>query len=174
MLMTLLKAADEGGSALAALAEPWSKLYAHSKAVSATVTFLHLVPLIVAAGTAWTADRATLRAARATSSERTRQLSELSLTHRLVVGGLALSFVSGVLLFLSDVDTFLPSPVFWVKLALVTALLANGFLMTRTERAMASRGDDDALWGRLRRLAIASAVLWISTTLAGVILATYA
>ncbi len=159
---------------LAGLAEPWNKLYADSKLVSASVLFLHLVPLVISGGTAWTADRATIRAARGAPVDRARQLGDLSSAHRLVVGGLALSLVSGVLLFASDVETFLPSPFFWVKLALVTLLLGNGFFMKRTEGALHAGGDETALWSRLRRLALLSAALWLATILAGVVLTNFA
>ena len=161
-------------SALARLAEPWNTLYGDSKLVASTVLFMHLVPLLLAGGAALTADRGTIRAARGSVEDRARHRVELGRTHVFVLGGLALSFVSGVLLFLSDVDEFLESPYFWIKLGLIGLLLANGFVMTRTERALGSRTDDGALWGRLRTIAIVSLVLWLATTLAGVVLTTFA
>ena len=164
----------EGSTALARLAEPWNALYSDSKIVSATVIFLHLVPLLLAGGAALSADRATLRAARGSVEDRTRHLRDLSRVHALVLGGLALSFVSGVLLFLADVDEFLGSPLFWVKLAFVALLLLNGFVMTRTERSLATGGDKTTLWARLRTVSVLSQFLWITTTLAGVVLMTYA
>ena len=88
--------------------------------------------------------------------------------------GLALSFISGVLLFLSDVDEFLGSPWFWAKLGVVGLLLVNGFVMTRTERALANGGDQAALWSRLRTISVLSLTLWIATTLVGVALTNYA
>jgi len=173
ILFTQLTAA-EGSSALARLAEPWNSLYSDSKVVSSAVVFLHLLPLLVAGGAALTADRATLRAARGTTDDRARQLGELARVHAVVLGGLALSFVSGVLLFLSDVDEYLGSPVFWVKLGFVGLLLLNGFMMTRTEKALASGGDETALWARLRTISVLSLVLWTTTTLVGVVLMSYA
>ena len=173
ILFTQLTAA-EGSSALARLAEPWNTLYSDSKVVSSAVVFLHLLPLLVAGGAALTADRATLRAARGTTDDRARQLGELARVHAVVLGGLALSFVSGVLLFLSDVDEYLGSPVFWVKLGFVGLLLLNGFMMTRTEKALASGGDETALWARLRTISVLSLVLWTTTTLVGVVLMSYA
>jgi uncharacterized membrane protein len=172
----MIVAQDAGGIAgkLADWADPWSKLFSHSKAVSAGVLFLHLVPLVVAAGAAFAADRATLRAARGAVSDRTRQLQELAAIHRIVLGGLALSFISGVLLFLADVETFLGSIFLWVKLSLVFLLVINGLVMTRTERALARSGEDAVLWRRLRTLAYLSAILWLATTLAGVVLKEYA
>ena len=167
-------AAAEGSSALARLAEPWNALYSDSKAVSSAVVFLHLVPLLLAGGAALTADRATLRAARGSVDDRRRQLGELARVHAVVLGGLALSFVSGVLLFLADVDEFLGSPVFWVKLGFVGLLLLNGFMMTRTEKALGSGGDETALWARLRTISVLSVILWVTTTLVGVVLTNYA
>jgi uncharacterized membrane protein len=164
----------EASSPLARLVEPWNSLNADSKAVATTVMFFHLVPLLLAGGAALTADRATIRASRASVEDRTRQLGELARTHAIVLVGLALSFISGVLLFLSDVDEFLGSPWFWVKLGFVGLLLANGFVMTRTERALANEGDQGALWDRLRIIAVFSLTLWIATTLVGVALTNYA
>ena len=174
MILITQLAATEGSSALARLAEPWNALYSDSKVVSSAVVFLHLVPLLLAGGAALSADRATLRAARDSAEERTRQLRELARAHGLVLGGLALSFVSGVLLFLADVDEYLGSPIFWVKLAFVGMLLVNGFMMTRTERSLTSGGDEATLWARLRTISLLSQFLWIATTLVGVVLMSYA
>ena len=174
MLLFAQLAATEGSSALARLAEPWNNLYSDSKAVASAVLFLHLLPLLVAGGAALTMDRSALRAARGSADDRSRHLRELARTHPLVLGGLALSLASGVLLFLSDVDEFLATPVFWVKLVLIALLLLNGFMMTRTERALGPAGDDATLWGRLRANSVLSLTLWIATTLAGVLLTNYA
>lgn len=169
-------AAESGGiaGALIKLAEPWAKLFAHSKAVSAGVTYLHLAPLIIAGGAAFAADRATLRATAAGVAERSRQLKELASIHGVVLAGLTLSFLSGVALFLSDIETFLGSVYIWIKLGLVFLLLVNGFLMTRTEKALAGSGENAALWARMRTIAIASAFLWLATALAGVVLKEFA
>jgi len=174
MIFLATLAAAKSSSALARLVEPWNSLYSDSKAVSSAVLFLHLVPLLLAGGAALTADRATIRASRGSVEERTRQLRELGRVHAVVLGGLALSFVSGVLLFLADVDAFLGSPVFWVKLGFIGLLLLNGFMMTRTEKALGSGGNETALWGRLRTISVLSLILWITTTLVGVVLTNYA
>jgi hypothetical protein len=173
MLLAQLEAA-KNPSALARLAEPWNGLYSDSKAISSAVIFLHLAPLLIAGGAALVADRATLRVARGSVDDRARHLVELGRTHPLVLGGLALSFASGVLLFLSDVDEFLGSLFFWIKLGLIGLLLVNGFVMTRTEQALNAGGDSTALWGRLRTISILSLILWLATTLAGVVLTNYA
>jgi len=41
--------------------------------------------------------------------------------------------VTGVLLAAADVETFLPSVIFWVKLGLVALLVINGGVLTLTE-----------------------------------------
>ena len=173
MILSLLQDA-EATSALARAVTPWSRLFSHSKAVSAAVLFLHLVPLVTAAGTAFAADRATIRASRMGAGERTAQLVDLARIHRFVVGGLALSFSSGVLLFLSDVDNFRTAPAFWSKLVLVALLLSNGFAMTRTEASLRGASDEAAGWSRMRTISVLSMILWITTILNGVVLATYA
>ena len=89
-------------------------------------------------------------------------------THRIVVVGLSLIVVSGLLLFASDVETFLYSRVFWIKMSLVALLLVNGAVLTSAERR-ASRGAGDA-WGRLRITAMASLALWFLIAFAGVAL----
>jgi hypothetical protein len=173
--MIVARLAGEGVvGALIKLADPWSKLFAHSKAISAGVTYLHLVPLIIAAGAAFAADRATIRAASAGVAERGRQLQELAAIHRVVLFGLTLSFLSGVALFLSDVETFMGSVYIWIKLGFVFLLLLNGFFMTRMERALAVSGENAALWSRMRTIAVLSAILWLATALAGVVLKEYA
>ena len=72
---------------------------------------------------------------------------------------------SGVLLFASDLDTFLYSKIFWIKMGLVALLLVNGGLVLRAER-QAERGDDQA-WSRLAWTSGISLALWLLTTLAG-------
>jgi uncharacterized membrane protein len=160
--------------ALVKAAEPWAKFYGDYKAVSAAVLFLHLVPLIIAAGAAFMADRDMLRVTRAGPAERAQQLGELASIHRIVLFGLVLSFVSGVLMFLSDIETFLGSVFLWIKLGLVALLLVNGVMMTRVEKSLERKPDDEALWSRMRTIAWMSATLWLATTLAGVVLKEFA
>ena len=108
-------------ASIAAFAAPWAKIFSHSKVVSAGTLFFHLVPLIAGGGVAFAADIATLRAFRSDAAERTRQVAALASTHRLVVFGLTLSFISGVMLFLSDVGD-----VPWLGLHLDQARLRGG------------------------------------------------
>jgi uncharacterized membrane protein len=158
-------------SGLARLAEPWAHLYADSKTVATIVTFGHIASLLMAGGLAVATDRATLRALRLAAAERGRHLDELAGVHRLVVGGLVLSVITGVLLFASDVETFVGSWIFWLKMALIGVLLVNGYVMTRAEGALRDDADEAApSWAHLRRSALVSVGLWYAITLAGVAL----
>jgi hypothetical protein len=169
--MTLAASAASATSGLARLAEPWAHVYADSKVVATIVTFGHVASLLMAGGLAVATDRATLRALRLAAAERGRHLEELAGVHRLVVGGLALSVITGILLFASDIETFVGSWIFWLKMALICVLLANGFVMTRAEGALRADAADGSLaWGRLRRSALVSVGLWYAITLAGVAL----
>lgn len=162
-------------TALARLFEPWAHLYADSKVIATVVTFGHVASLLMAGGLAVATDRATLRALRLAAAERGRHLEELSGVHRLVVGGLILSVATGLLLFASDVETFLRSWVFWLKMGMICVLLGNGYAMTRVEKALREdAAETSPAWTRLRRTALASVALWYAITLAGVALANIA
>ena len=157
-----------------ALADPWKERYSDSKVLETLVVFVHVAGLVIGGGLALATDRATLRAGRHEWPERRRHLLDLAGTHRVVLGSLAAVFVSGALLFFSDVETFATSWVFWVKMGLVALLLINGLVMTSAERALGAVGDagvpPETQWGRLRTVALTSGVLWLATTLAGVAL----
>ena len=157
--------------ALARLADPWSKFYSHSKTTETIVTFLHIAPIVVGGGIAIALDRASLRLRHEEPRAREQHLAELGSVHPIVIGALILSLVSGIAMLAADLDTFLGSWVFWVKMALIVALLANGAVMTRLERTLAAPGSGTSdQWGRLRGIAITSLTLWLAITLAGVIL----
>ena len=153
------------------LAEPWAKAYSHSNVLATIVGFLHIAPIVVGGGLAIALDRATLRLRHEEPGARARHLVELGTAHRMVLGALALSFLSGLALFAADVETFFGSWIFWLKMGLIVLLLANGAMMTRAERALRVAGAGaDRSWRRLRTLAITSLTLWLIVTLAGVAL----
>jgi len=160
---------------LTRLAEPWAHFYSHSKAASTIVTFLHIAPIVVGGGIAIALDRATLRLDVNDAPARERHLRELGSVHPIVLWSLALLLLSGLAMLAADLDTFLPSWVFWLKMALIVALLANGARMTRLERTLAgSAGAAGDQWRRLRGIAITSVILWLAITLAGVVLTSIA
>ncbi len=160
---------------LAHVAEPWAHYYSHSKTASTVVTFLHIAPIIVGGGLGIALDRWTLRVPAGDSGARARHLEELGGAHRWVVGGLALSMITGLLLLAADLDTFLGSWVFWLKMGMLVLLLANGFWMTKLEQALrVALTDSNATWRGLRRVAMTSLTLWLAITLTGVVLTSVA
>jgi hypothetical protein len=148
-------------------AQPWASLYNNSKVVANGVMFSHLSGLVLGGGGAVAADRASLRAVRASATQQASHLRELSLVHRAVIWGLSITFLSGILLAAADVETYATLPAFWLKMGLIGLLLGNGFAMQRAERAIGAGGQ---AWARLHRTAIASLVLWFAVLLASTFL----
>jgi len=156
---------------MAAVVSPWADFYNASKAAQSVVTFGHFGGMMTAGGFALAADRATLRAAAASAVDRPRQLRELAGAHPIVVAALAVTAVSGLLMFAADLQNLAVSIAFWIKMGLFGILLLNGWLMLRAERALELGNPTDALgWRRLRRAAVASLLLWFAVVLAGSIL----
>lgn len=149
--------------------DPWNRLFSHSKIVAGTVTGSHIISLMFAGGLAIGADRTTLRVDRSDTAAREGQVREIRAVHAPVLVWLVVLLVSGVLLAASDVETFLPSAWFWLKIGLVVLLLINGSVLTATERRLGS-GLTDAGWMRLRTLAWVSIALWTATAVVGIVL----
>ena len=154
--------------ALGRLIAPWVSLYSGHAVLRSVVVFAHVGALVGAGGCAIAADRATLLASRCDQAERRIQVEALAATHQVVVAGLAVILASGLLMFAADLETFLYSRVFWIKMGLIVLLLANGAALTAAGR-LAARGDENA-WVRLRLTAMTSVALWLSITFAGVAL----
>jgi len=161
-------------SALVDALKPWSDFYGQSKLTETAVVFAHVGGLLLGGGLAVASDRATLRALALPVSERVLHRHELAAVHRWVLAGLALIVVSGLVLVSSDVETFWGSPIYWTKMAIVAALLVNGFLITRAERTLArDASETSAGWRALRRTAIASLGLWFLITALGIALVNF-
>ena len=158
----VLAAAGVGG-----LVHRWAALYGDRTGVSTTVTYFHLAGVLVAGGFAVVTDRASLRLPQTDGPEQVRQLDEIASVHRWVLGGLALTLVTGLLMLLSDLDTYLHSAVFWTKMGLIAMLLGNGYVRLRSETAL--RAGLEA-WRRFRWTSIASLALWFAVLLAGTML----
>lgn len=156
---------------LAVAVAPWADFYNNSAVAQSAVAFGHFGGMMTAGGLALSADRSTLRALRGESWEHRRQLKELSAIHPLVVGALAVTAASGLLMFAADLEALSGSAMFWVKMALVALLLFNGWMMVRAERQL-ERGhpSEGRLWQQLRRASLVSLGLWFAVVLAGAIL----
>jgi hypothetical protein len=94
-------------------------------------------------------------------------LQDLRAAHSQVIAGLGVVLLSGLLLFLADLETYLTSWVFWTKMVLVVTLLRNGVLLRRAAQAVEGDPELDMGWRLLRRRATASLSLWVVITLMG-------
>ena len=145
--------------------EPWSSLYEGSKIIIILTRFLHVGGLLLGGGAAVAFDRASIRARREGTASRAHHLQQLRRVHRIVVLGLCLIAASGVMMLASDLESFLSSWVFWVKMSLVAVLAANGFFITRIDRRLVP--EVDAGWGTLELSSRLSYTLWFAILLAG-------
>jgi uncharacterized membrane protein len=152
---------------LGGLIEGWGQLYRNHATIETGVAFVHIGGLVGAGGLAISSDRAILRSSREDAAGRQLRLKDLAATHRPVLIGLSLVFASGLLFFLADLDTFLTSWVFWLKMGLVAALMVNGRLLLSAERAVERDPTSEPGWQGLRRRAATSLLLWLVITLAG-------
>ena len=144
----------------------WAHFYGHTP-VTAAVTYLHLVGILVGGGVAVAADRAALRLSPATP-DWPQELARLASVHRWVIAGLALIFATGLLMMFAELDRVATSVVFWTKMWLIALLLGNGYIRMRAEHALGQ--NRAAGWGRFRRASLASLVLWFAVLLAGTLL----
>jgi uncharacterized membrane protein len=156
-------------ASLVALLQPWADLYSNSKVVSSSVMFVHLGGLLLGGGGAVAADRDTIRNIRTSEAEQSCHLADLRVIHRIVLAGLVVTFLSGLLMLAADIETLLGLTVFWVKMALIVILLANGTIMTRVERTV--RPGSPANWARLRAVSAISLFLWFAIVLVSTFLA---
>jgi small-conductance mechanosensitive channel len=169
MLALLASVADPG--ILGRLAQPWASFFNDSPRLQTVMTFAHLAGIFLGGGFAIATDRETLLAMHARETGQYRQLQRIHTIHRPVLVGLTIAIVSGFLLFAADVDVFLHSAAFWIKMALLGLLLANGFLLQRTEQTLLFAPDGKGhLWKRLGYISGASIALWLCIILVGTLL----
>ena len=150
---------------LTSLLQSWASMYSDSAALRTSIGFLHVAGLLAGGGSAIAADRATLVAWRRDAASRLTHVRVLHGTHRAVLIGLTLVTISGVLLFAADVDTYLHSRVFWIKMGMIVLLFANGSVLVHAGRK--AQHGTQAAWTRLRWGSLASLALWFLTTLLG-------
>jgi hypothetical protein len=157
---------------LAAFTAPWRSLFNHSAPVEMSVVGVHVLAMLVAGGLAIAHDRGTLRAGGWTPAIQAHHIAELYAVHRPVVFALAVCMLSGFALFAADVTTYVVSVPFWIKMALIAALLGNALLMTATEGTLRvdSGGGAALAWTRIRARSIVSAALWGAIVLVSIVL----
>ncbi|HZR23261.1 MAG TPA: DUF6644 family protein [Vicinamibacterales bacterium] len=144
----------------------WASVYSNHAVLRTLVVFAHVGGLVAGGGVAVATDRCVLNTVLKDEWSRKTLLDAVGASHRIVVGAIVLIVISGVLMLAADVDTFLYSRVFWLKMAFFALLLGNGVVLTRAERR--ALDGDEAAFPTLRGTAIASITLWFLTTLAGV------
>jgi hypothetical protein len=157
---------------LIAATAPWRSLFDRSAPVEMVLVGVHVLAMLVAAGLAIAYDRSSLRASGWALAVRDHHVAELHAVHRVVVTALAICMASGVVLFASDVKTYIYSVPFWIKMALIAALLCNALLMTANETSLRidASGTASVAWTRVRANSIASIALWASIVLVSIVL----
>ena len=156
---------------LAAAIAHWASFYNESTVSQAFIAFGHFGRMMVAGGSAVSADRGVLQACRQAGSGRLRPIDDISGAHRTVIAALAVTSLSGVLMLAADLENLARSPWFWLKMSLLLLLLINGWFMTRISQHLRRDGGiAPRLWARLQLAATASLVLWFAVLLAGTLL----
>ena len=150
---------------LTAFVQPWADLYAESPWLSTAVLAFHVVSLFIGGGFAISADRQLLRARSVETSVLASLLRETESLHPVIIGALALTIMSGLGLFASDVGTFAASPVFWSKMALLVILLGNGLLLVQSERRLLDPAASAQHAGARATLSLTAGVSLVSWTL---------
>jgi hypothetical protein len=150
---------------IAHLTSNWAAWYANSAPVRTAVGFAHIGGLVASGGPALVMDRTVLRAWNADEQTRTRTALALAASHRWVLSALVVVMISGVLLLGADLDTYLESRVFWIKMAGVLVLAINGAVMKRSTPAFGA--GHERTWRTLRLAACISIVSWTVITLLG-------
>lgn len=166
---------------LAALAEPWATYYADHATLSTMIIALHIVAMFVGGGMALGADRAILRSPAGSADGARAVVADLATTHRVVIGALVVTVLSGTLLVTSDVATYSTSVVYWVKMGAFVMLLVNGLAMRSFERRVLQSLDGAPIhtaempvpfpksqWSRVKVTAGVSFTLWITIVILGV------
>ncbi|MGD8276772.1 MAG: hypothetical protein PVH00_02045 [Gemmatimonadota bacterium] len=156
--------------ALSDLARPWADLYGESTALATLVEFTHIAALLVAGGFALAFDRSALRIAVGHVNGRASFAGELAAVHRPVMLGLALVVLSGLALMAADVESMLPSRVFWSKMCAFGLLLVNGFFIRRVGHRLEVDPRDALSWRSLQRGSRRSVALWMLVLFLGVLL----
>lgn len=133
----------------------WNSYYGNHQALSVTIRYVHLAALLVGGGTALAIDREILGLRRSLPQVRDATIARLNRAHALVIASTIFIVASGFLMAGADVETYLASPTFWIKMALVVILLVNGAVLARAGRTavVVSR--------RLTVASVLSAILWL-------------
>lgn len=171
--MALLNPTDgHSFSTLAIWAEPWRRAFSTSVVISTGVLFTHVASLVFAGGLSFAADRPSLLSVARSSPEAEHELAARLANRQFAIRALVAVALSGLLLFLSDVNSFVHLETFWLKMGLVVLVITNSLLAQRLDRRTYSAGPvtvrrNAQRMARSRVHARVSMVLWLLTILAG-------
>lgn len=173
----MIAAEADAIAALAQWTEPWHKAFSSSVVISTGVLYAHVTSLVCAGGLSLAADHASLLSGKWRDATSDQDQCARSANRRLANRALVVVALSGLLLFLSDVRTFVALPAFWLKMVLIALLISNVVLTERRDdephpagRVTARRRP--AAHSRRRMHARVDLVLWLLTLLAGTALVT--
>lgn len=145
------------------LIDTWASVYSNSPALRSAIGFAHVGGLLTGGGCAIASDLATMRAFRRGAAAVAHEAARLHDVHRVVIVSLAAVVVSGLLLMCADIDAYLVSTTFWIKMAAVVTLAINGAWLMRA----GDRAADHGPVHHLQMACVASLFLWTGTTLLG-------
>lgn len=154
------------------LIEWWTELYRGNDVVQLLAGLGHILSLVFAARYALEGDRAALRAERRPPAQRDALLALIDRAHRPVLIGLTLALITGLAQLLAQLSYLPFSPWFWVKMAGLVALLANGRLLQLAERRLRASPEQPQQWRALRAAAKRSVTLWAVLVVLGLLLTT--
>jgi hypothetical protein len=154
---------------LVGITEWWSSYYGNHQLASVSIRFLHLAGIVMGAGTGLFADRQILGAVRAKMQEREAVLAAVNREHAHVVSWIIVIGTTGVLMTAADTSTFMVSKLYWIKMAMVGLLIANGIALLLAEQRARKIGVD-AGWPRLIAVSTISAILWLTILFLGTLL----
>ena len=158
----------------------WAATYRGNDLIQLGSALGHILSVAYAARYALNGDRAALRltsgsVARRPPALQLRDLETIARAHQHVIGGLAFAFATGIAQLLAQLSYLGSSPIFWIKMVLLTSLLINGWLIRGVGRGLLSGGaslEDPRSSRMLRGSALRSAVLWCVLVVMGLLLTT--
>ena len=157
----------------------WQQIFSDNKAVATAVIATHVLALLFGGGLAVSADRGVLKRSNADAESRFRFLSDVRTMHTTVIAAIVVLFITGLALAAADVETYLLSPIFWIKMVVFVGLVANGAIVKSNAAAIVADGPQGSAQTpnrvrRLKRAAVGSLALWSLTLILGTALSSYA
>jgi hypothetical protein len=147
----------------------WAAYYDDHRTISVLIRFVHLAAIVFGAGSALVLDQRVLRAAWKFPSGRDEVVASLRSEHPKIITCVAILGFTGILMTAADSATFVSSKLFWFKMALIAALIANGGLMMKAERGMGRLGGTVG-WTRIAVASAISGLLWLAILYVGTLL----